>query len=207
MFKLPDLPYAQYALEPYISARTLSFHYGKHHKAYVDNLNELVRGTDYTSMPVEDIIKRSDGKIYNNAAQAWNHTFYWYCMAPQAGDQPNIPKGNIAAAIEDQFGGFEQFREQFTEVGKTHFGSGWAWLTVGADKKLVVSSTPNQDNPLMDITEKKGTPVLGLDVWEHAYYLHYQNRRADYVTSFFNLINWREVTQRYNDANPGRRLG
>lgn len=191
MFKLPDLPYAQDALEPYISARTLSFHYGKHHKAYVDNLNELVKGTDYTSMPVEDIIKRSDGKIYNNAAQAWNHTFYWYCMAPPAGDQLNLPKGNIAAAIEDQFGGFEQFREQFTAVGKTHFGSGWAWLALTDNNKLEIIGMHDADTPLKD----NNKPLLALDVWEHAYYLDYQNARPDYIEAFWKVVNWQFVNE------------
>lgn len=199
MFKLPDLPYAQDALEPYISASTLSFHYGKHHKAYVDNLNDLTKNTDYVSMPVEEIIKRSDGKTYNNAAQAWNHTFYWYCMAPPADNQANLPQGNIAAAIEDQFGGFEQFREQFTEVGKTHFGSGWAWLALTDNNKLEVLGMHDAHTPLKD----NHKPLLALDVWEHAYYLDYQNARPDYIEAFWKVINWQFVDERLAGKHDG----
>ncbi len=189
MFTLPDLPYAQDALEPFISARTLSFHYGKHHKAYVDNLNELTKQTDYQTMSVEEIIRRSEGKLYNNAAQAWNHTFYWYCMASPQNDEANEPTGEIAAAIQENFGGFTEFRDKFTEVGKTHFGSGWAWLALTEGDKLEILGMHDADTPLKD----GHRPLLALDVWEHAYYLDYQNSRPDYIEAFWKVVNWQFV--------------
>lgn len=191
MFTLPKLPYSEDALEPYISAKTLSFHYGKHHKAYIDNLNTLTKGGDQQNMPVEEIVKRSEGKVFNNAAQAWNHTFYWYCMAPPNSKAENKPTGDLAAAITDQFGSFETFREQFTEVGKTHFGSGWAWLAKTDGGKLEIKGMHDADTPLKDGHK----PLLALDVWEHAYYLDYQNARPDYIEAFWKVINWAFVAE------------
>lgn len=191
MFILPDLPYTQDALEPYISARTLSFHWGKHHKAYIDNLNDLVKGNDLANMPVEEIIKRSDGKIFNNAAQAWNHTFYWHCMAPPTNDVSNKPTGELVAAIDETFGSFDAFKEQFTEIGKTHFGSGWAWLAKDKSGNLEMSGMHDANTPI-----KSGqTPLLALDIWEHAYYLDYQNSRPDYIEAFWKVVNWDFVSK------------
>jgi Fe-Mn family superoxide dismutase len=197
-FVLPELPYAQNALEPYISAKTLSFHYGKHHKAYVDNLNGLVEGNDFANMPMEDIIAKADGKVFNNAAQAWNHTFYWYCMAaPSEGE--NMPTGEIAAALDDSFGGYDKFREQFTEVGKTHFGSGWAWLAATEGGKLEIIGMHDANTPVKD----GHTPLLALDVWEHAYYLDYQNARPDYIEAFWKVVNWDFVAERLAGKDLG----
>ena len=197
MFQLPDLPYAQNALEPYISAKTLSFHYGKHHKAYIDNLNDLVKGTDMANMPVEEIIKRSDRKIFNNSAQAWNHAFYWLCMAPPKNKDDNKPTGDLVAAIDEVFGSFNAFKEQFTEVGKTHFGSGWAWLAKAKAGKLEISGMHDANTPL-----KNGQiPLLALDVWEHAYYLDYQNSRPDYIEAFWKVVNWDFVAECLADKN------
>lgn len=191
MFTLPDLPYTQDALEPYISAKTLSFHYGRHHKAYIDNLNDLVKTSDMANMPVEEIIKRSSGKIFNNAAQAWNHAFYWLCMAPPKSQDANEPSGDLAAAIDEEFGSFGAFKEQFTEIGKTHFGSGWAWLAKDKAGKLEISGLHDANTPL-----KSGQiPLLALDVWEHAYYLDYQNSRPDYIKAFWKVVNWDFVAE------------
>lgn len=181
-FSLPKLPYAEDALEPYISAKTLSFHYGKHHQKYVDTLNELVEGKDFANMPVEEIIQRSETKLYNNAAQAYNHTFYWYCMAPNAGGDPT---GQIGDAINDSFGSFSDFKTKFTEVAATHFGSGWAWLAQ-TDGKLEIVGMHDADTPI----KNKHKPLLALDVWEHAYYLDYQNKRPDYIEAFWKVVNW-----------------
>src|SRR6056300_1221849 len=176
-FELPSLPYAKNALAPHISEETLEFHHGKHHKTYVDNLNNLVPGTEFEGKSLEDIIKASSGGIFNNAAQVWNHTFYWHCLSPNGGGEPT---GELADAINADFGSFDAFKEQFSTAAATRFGSGWAWLVVDGGK-LAVCSTPNQDNPIMDVSDASGTPILGIDVWEHAYYLNYQNRRPDYV--------------------------
>ncbi len=193
---LPALPYADTALEPHISANTISFHYGKHHKAYVDNLNKMIEGTDLAGKSLEEIIKASAGKaeqqgIFNNAAQVWNHTFYWNSMAPNGGGKPS---GALAKAIDDSFGSFEAFAEKFKTAGATQFGSGWAWL-VAKGGKLEVRKTANADTPL---TEAGVTPLLTMDVWEHAYYLDFQNRRPDYMGAFLgNLVNWDFAEQNF----------
>lgn len=194
MFVLPKLPYAQDALEPYISAKTLSYHYGKHHQKYIDTLNELVAGKDFAKMPVEEIIRRTDSKLYNNAAQAYNHTFYWYCMAPNAGGEPT---GQIGDAIADSFGSFADFRTKFTEVAATHFGSGWAWLAQTDGGKLEIIGMHDADTPIKD----KHKPLLALDVWEHAYYLDYQNKRPDYIEAFWKVVNWEFVEKQLLDPD------
>ncbi len=198
-FTLPNLPYAFNALEPHIDARTMEIHHGKHHNAYVTNLNAAVAGTEWENKSLEEIlanISKLAPAVRNNGGGHWNHSFFWQIMAPNAG---GAPTGAIADAINASFGSFDKFKEEFTKAATTRFGSGWAWLVKSGDK-LVIASSPNQDNPLMDIAEVKGTPVLGLDVWEHAYYLNYQNRRPDYIGSFYNLINWAEVNKRYSAA-------
>ena len=196
-FTLPNLPYAYDALEPYIDAKTMEIHHGKHHNAYVTNLNAAVAGTEWENKSLEDILanisKFATPAVRNNGGGHWNHSFFWQILAPNAG---GAPTGAIADAINASFGSFDKFKEEFTKAATTRFGSGWAWLVKSGDK-LVITSSPNQDNPLMDIAEVKGTPVLGLDVWEHAYYLHYQNRRPDYIGAFYNLINWDEVNIRF----------
>ena len=199
-FTLPELPYAYNALEPHIDARTMEIHHSKHHYAYVTNLNAALAGTESEGKTLEELmahISKQPMPVRNNGGGHWNHSFFWQIMGPNAG---GAPSGAVAEAITAQLGGFDKFKEDFAKAGATRFGSGWAWLSVNADKKLVVSSTPNQDNPLMDVAEVKGTPILGVDVWEHAYYLHYQNRRPDYLTAFFNVINWAEVEKRYAAA-------
>lgn len=196
-FTLPALPYAVDALEPHIDKMTMEIHHGKHHAAYVTNLNNAVAGTALESMSIEAICKeisKHPMAVRNNGGGHYNHSLFWSIMSPNGGGQP---KGALADAINAAFGNFEEFKTKFTQAGATRFGSGWAWLVVTADKKLVVSSTPNQDNPLMDIAEVKGTPILGMDVWEHAYYLKYQNRRPDYMGAFFNVINWDAVAERF----------
>ena len=198
-FTLPNLPYAFNALEPHIDARTMEIHHGKHHNAYVTNLNAAVAGTEWENKSLEEIlanISKLAPAVRNNGGGHWNHSFFWQILAPNAG---GAPTGAIADAINASFGSFDKFKEEFTKAATTRFGSGWAWLVKSGDK-LVITSSPNQDNPLMDIAEVKGTPVLGLDVWEHAYYLNYQNRRPDYIGAFFNLINWAEVNKRYSAA-------
>lgn len=199
-FTLDPLPYANNALEPHIDARTMEIHHDKHHAAYVNNLNAAVAGTENENKSLEELvanISKYPAAVRNNGGGHWNHTFFWEIMGPNGG---GTPSGALAEAIDSQLGGFDKFKEDFAKAGATRFGSGWAWLSVGADKKLVISSTPNQDNPLMDVAEVKGTPILGVDVWEHAYYLHYQNRRPDYLAAFFNVINWTEVSKRYEAA-------
>jgi Fe-Mn family superoxide dismutase len=194
-FTLPALPYAFDALEPHVDARTMEIHHGKHHNAYVTNLNAAVAGTEWESKSLEEIlanISKLSPAVRNNGGGHWNHSFFWQIMGPNAGGNPT---GEVAAAIDSAFGSYDNFKTEFAKAGTTRFGSGWAWLTA-AGGKLTISSTANQDNPLMDIAEVKGTPILGLDVWEHAYYLHYQNRRPDYITAFFNVINWDEVNKR-----------
>ncbi len=196
-FTLPALAYAVDALEPHIDKTTMEIHHGKHHAAYVTNLNAAIAGTPLETMSIEDICKeisKHPMPVRNNGGGHYNHSLFWSIMSPNGG---GAPKGALAEAINAAFGSFEEFKTKFTQAGATRFGSGWAWLSVGADKKLVVSSTPNQDNPLMDIAEVKGTPILGMDVWEHAYYLKYQNRRPDYMGAFFNVINWDAVAERY----------
>lgn len=197
-FELPKLPYAFNALEPHIDARTMEIHHGKHHQAYVTNLNAAIAGTDAEKLSIEDICKNISKypmPVRNNGGGHYNHTLFWSIMAPNAG---GVPTNEVGKAIASEFGSFDNFKTQFTQAGATRFGSGWAWLCV-KDGKLAVCSTPNQDNPLMDIQDAgcKGIPVLGMDVWEHAYYLHYQNRRPDYMTAFFNVINWNKVNELY----------
>lgn len=186
-FELPELPYAMDALEPNISAKTLEYHYGKHHKAYIDKLNTALESQDFGSASLEEIIKESDNGLYNNAAQAWNHSFYWYGMSPDGG---GVPTGDAAAAIDEAFGDFETFKGKFTETAATHFGSGWAWLALNSGK-LEIIGMHDADSPLK-LNQK---PVLALDVWEHAYYLDYQNARPDYITAFWNVVDWDFVSK------------
>jgi Fe-Mn family superoxide dismutase len=196
-FTLSPLPYAHEALEPHIDTLTMQIHHGKHHQAYVDNLNKAIAGTEHENKSIEELVANA-GKISvavrNNGGGHWNHTFFWESLAPQAG---GTPKGELAAAIDAAFGSFDAFKEKFANAGMTRFGSGWAWLSLNDKKELFISSTPNQDNPLMDVAEVKGTPLLGVDVWEHAYYLKYQNRRADYLGAFWNVISWDKIEARY----------
>jgi superoxide dismutase, Fe-Mn family len=189
-FELPELPWAQDALAPLISKETISFHYGKHHAAYVANLNKLVKGTPFESMTLDEIVKKAPvGPLFNNAAQNWNHTFYWTCLAPQAGGEPT---GALAEAIKKNFGSFAKFKEQFTETAVKLFGSGWTWLVRNPDGSLAVTATSNAATPL---TEGK-TPLLVCDVWEHAYYIDYRNRRPEYVEAFWKLVNWKAAESR-----------
>ena len=195
-FTLPDLPYAHDALEPHIDKMTMEIHHGKHHNAYVTNLNKAVDGTEHAGKSLEDLfanISKLPGAIRNNGGGHWNHSAFWQMLSPKGGGNPG---GDLAAAIDRDLGGFDKFKEAFAQAGMTRFGSGWAWLVKSGDK-LVVTSTPNQDNPLMDVADVKGTPILGVDVWEHAYYLKYQNRRADYLAAFWNVVNWDEAAKRF----------
>lgn len=189
-FELPPLPWAANALEPIISAKTIEFHYGKHHQAYVNNLNNLLPGSPFENAPLEQIVVEAEGGIFNNAAQVWNHTFYWNCLTPQGGGQPT---GDLMDAIVRDFGSFEEFQKQFTQAATTLFGSGWAWLSADEDGKLIISQEPNAGNPM-----RKGLePLLTCDVWEHAYYLDKQNRRPDYIADFWKLVDWDAVSERY----------
>ncbi|MFM7629368.1 MAG: superoxide dismutase [Algoriphagus sp.] len=198
-FELPALPYALIALEPHIDARTMEIHHGKHHNAYVTNLNAAIAGTPLEGKSLEELMKvaGSNTAVRNNGGGHWNHSLFWQILSPSGG---GLPSGELGAAIDAKFGSFEAFKEIFSKAAATRFGSGWAWLCVDTKKELCVCSSPNQDNPLMDVSECPGTPILGLDVWEHAYYLHYQNRRPDYITAFWNVINWQEVSRRYAAA-------
>jgi len=195
-FELPKLNYAYDALEPTIDARTMEIHHSKHHQAYVDNLNNAIAGTDLEGKSLEEIQKIGTDKpaVRNNGGGHYNHSLFWELLTPGGSKEP---VGNVKAEIE-KIGGFEKFKEDFSNAAKTRFGSGWAWLVKNADGSVVVSSTPNQDNPLMPVADVQGTPILGLDVWEHAYYLNYQNRRPDYVSAFFDVINWDKVEELYN---------
>ena len=188
--KLPDLPYAMDALQPHISKETLEFHYGKHHQTYVTNLNNLIKGTEFENMALEDIVKKSVGGMFNNAAQIWNHTFYWFCLKPNGGGQPT---GALADAINKKFGSFDEFKKQFTQTCVTTFGSGWGWLVKNADGSIELMSTSNAQSPM---TSGK-TALLTCDVWEHAYYVDYRNRRPDYVAAFWNLVNWDFVAKNF----------
>ena len=198
-FELPSLPYALNALEPHIDARTMEIHHGKHHNAYVTNLNAAIGGTDVEGKSLEELMKvaGSNAAVRNNGGGHWNHSLFWQVLSPTGG---GLPTGDLAAAIDAKFGSFDAFKETFNKAGATRFGSGWAWLCVDTKKEICVCSSPNQDNPLMDVSDCPGTPILGLDVWEHAYYLHYQNRRPDYIAAFWNLVNWEEVSKRYAAA-------
>ncbi len=195
-FTLPQLPYAHNALEPHIDAQTMQIHHGKHHQAYVDNLNKAIAGGENENKSLEELIAGA-GKISpavrNNGGGHWNHSFFWEILSPNGKGQSN---GKIAEAINQTFDSFDSFKEKFNQAGITRFGSGWAWLLV-KDGKLEITSTPNQDNPLMDVAEVKGTPILGCDVWEHAYYLKYQNKRPDYLNAFWNVVNWDKVNERF----------
>ena len=194
-FTLAPLPYAHEALEPHIDAQTMHIHHGKHHQAYVDNLNKAIVGTEHESKTIEELVQHAGSispAVRNNGGGHWNHTFFWASMAPNAG---GAPAGKLGDAIASTFGSFDAFKEKFAQAGMTRFGSGWAWLIV-RNGGLEICSTPNQDNPLMEIAEVKGTPILGADVWEHAYYLKYQNRRADYLAAFWNVVNWAVVEER-----------
>jgi Fe-Mn family superoxide dismutase len=197
-FKLPDLPYAYNALEPHIDARTMEIHHNKHHKAYTDNLNKAIEGKPQDNMSIEDILKNITAyspAVRNNGGGYWNHKLFWEVMSPNGG---GAPTGELAEAINKSFGYLDKMKEEFAAAGTTRFGSGWAWLCKLSDGGLKICSTPNQDNPLMPIDGHcGGTPILGLDVWEHAYYLNYQNRRPDYITAFWNVVNWEEVARRF----------
>lgn len=195
-FELPKLNYAYDALEPTIDAKTMEIHYTKHHQAYVDNLNKAIEGTDLEGKSLEDLQKIGTDKpaVRNNGGGHYNHSLFWELLTPGGSKEP---VGNVKAEIE-KIGGFEKFKEDFSNAAKTRFGSGWAWLVKNADGSVVVSSTPNQDNPLMPVADVQGTPILGIDVWEHAYYLKYQNKRPDYVAAFFDVINWDKVEEFYN---------
>ena len=198
-FTLPALPYAHDALEPFIDVKTMEIHHGKHHQAYVDNLNKAVAGTPNEGKSLEELVAVAgtiSPAVRNNGGGHWNHSFFWETLAPHAG---GVPTGALGDAITATFGSFDAFKEKFAAAGATRFGSGWAWLLV-KDGKLEVSSTPNQDNPLMDVAEVKGTPILGVDVWEHAYYLKYQNRRPEYLGAIWNVINWTKVAERFAAA-------
>ncbi|MBC8987196.1 superoxide dismutase [Pedobacter sp. N36a] len=199
-FELPALPYATDALEPHIDKLTMEIHHGKHHQAYVTNLNKALEGKPEANQSIEEIVKnisKFPAAVRNNGGGHYNHSLFWEILGPNKGGEP---KGELAEAINAAFGSFADFKTKFAEAGATRFGSGWAWLIVTADNKLAVSSTPNQDNPLMDIAEVKGTPLLGMDVWEHAYYLKYQNRRPDYISAFWNVVNWDAVAARFKKA-------
>jgi Fe-Mn family superoxide dismutase len=198
-FTLPALPYAFDALEPHIDARTMEIHHGKHHNAYVTNLNNAIAGTDLEGKSLEELMKvaGSNAAVRNNGGGHWNHSLFWQVISPSGG---GTPSGDLAAAIDAKFGSFDAFKETFNKAAATRFGSGWAWLCVDTKKELCVCSSPNQDNPLMDVSDCPGTPILGLDVWEHAYYLNYQNRRPDYISAFWNVVNWEEVSKRFAAA-------
>lgn len=200
MFKLPKLPYEYDALEPHIDARTMEIHHSKHHNGYTTKLNGAIDGTELEGKKIEEILANAGHQstaVRNNGGGFYNHSLFWEVMSPDGGGKPS---GDLANAIAEDLGGYESFKDQFAAAAKTRFGSGWAWLVVAENGHLAVTSTPNQDNPLMDVADVQGTPILGLDVWEHAYYLNYQNRRPDYVEAFFSVINWAEVEKRYQDA-------
>lgn len=199
-FEFRALPYAYDALEPFIDKPTLEIHYGKHHKAYYDNFIAAIKGTEMESMDIKDIFRNMSNfpvAVRNNGGGYFNHTFYWEGMKASGS---GMPTGKLAEAITKSFSSFDEFKKQFSDAGKTRFGSGWAWLSIDDKGKLFIFSTPNQDNPLMDLAEKKGTPLLVMDVWEHAYYLKYQNKRPDYIDAFWHVVNWEEVAKRYENA-------
>ena len=199
-FELPQLPYAHNALEPNIDTQTMEIHHGKHHAAYVNNLNAAIQGTENEGKSIEELlanVSRLSPAVRNNGGGHFNHDLFWKVMSPNGGGEPT---GKLADAINAAFGSFEAFKDAFAKAAATRFGSGWAWLAVTADKQLCVTSTPNQDNPLMDIADCQGTPIVGLDVWEHAYYLNYQNRRPDYIAAFWNVVNWTAVNDRYKSV-------
>jgi Fe-Mn family superoxide dismutase len=197
-FQLPTLNYAYDALEPHVDARTMEIHHSKHHQAYVNNLNAALEGTDGASLSIEDIVKNISKygmPVRNNGGGHWNHSFFWSILSPNGGGNPT---GVLGDKINEQFGSFEAMKEEFNKAATTRFGSGWAWLCKKADGGLCICSTANQDNPLMDIAECPGTPIIGLDVWEHAYYLHYQNRRPDYIAAFWNVVDWNKASANFS---------
>jgi superoxide dismutase, Fe-Mn family len=198
-FKLPELPYSYDALEPHIDARTMEIHHSKHHAGYTNNLNAAVAGSDLEGQSITDIlanISKHSVAVRNNGGGFYNHDLFWQVMSPNGGGKPS---GNLMLAIEKDFGSFESFKEEFSKAAATRFGSGWAWLVKQSNGKLVVSSTANQDNPLMDVADVKGTPIIGLDVWEHAYYLKFKNKRPDYISEFWDVVNWEEAAKRFQD--------
>ena len=198
-FTLPALPYSHEALEPHIDTQTMQIHHGKHHQAYVDNLNKAIAGTEHENKSLEELVKNAGSispAVRNNGGGHWNHSFFWQILGPAYGAGPT---GALADAINSSFGSLDALKEKVNAAGTTRFGSGWAWLIV-KDGKLEVSSTPNQDNPLMEIAEVKGTPILGIDVWEHAYYLKYQNKRPDYLKAIWEVINWNKVSENFEKA-------
>lgn len=198
-FKLPDLPYAFDALEPHVDARTMEIHHDKHHAGYTNNLNAAIEGTEMAGKSIEELLANhtDNAAVRNNGGGYFNHDLFWTVMSPNGGGKPS---GDLAAAIDSAFGSFDGFKDAFSKAAATRFGSGWAWLCVHSGGKVEVCSSPNQDNPMMPNVGCGGKPILGLDVWEHAYYLNYQNRRPDYINAFFNVINWDEVTRRYNEG-------
>ena len=196
-FQLPKLPYAYNALEPYVDVRTMEIHHTKHHAGYTNNLNNAIADTDLEGKTIEDILNNLDmtnAAVRNNGGGFYNHDLFWKVMSPNGGGEPT---GEVATAINNAFGSYEKFKDVFSKAAATRFGSGWAWLCVHKGGKVEVCSTPNQDNPLMPGVDCGGTPILAIDVWEHAYYLNYQNRRPDYINAFFNVINWKEVSKRF----------
>ena len=196
-FTLPALPYAFDALEPHIDTQTMQIHHGKHHQAYVDNLNKAIAGTPNENKSLEELVENAGSispAVRNNGGGHWNHTFFWHTLSANAG---GTPSGKLADAINKAFGSFDEFKTKFTAAGTGRFGSGWVWLIVKPDGNLDITSTPNQDNPLMDVAETKGVPILGVDLWEHAYYLKYQNKRPDYLAAIWNVINWKKVEERF----------
>ena len=195
-FELPDLPYAFDALEPHIDARTMEIHHDRHHAAYTSNLNNAIAGTELEGKSIEEILANvgGNGAVRNNGGGYYNHNLFWTVMSSNGG---GTPADDLASAIDSRFGSFNELKDEFSRAAATRFGSGWAWLIVDKAGHLAVSSTPNQDNPLMDVAEVKGSPILGLDVWEHAYYLNYQNKRPDYIKAFWNVVNWDEVAARF----------
>jgi len=200
--EFPTLSYAFDALEPHIDALTMEIHFTRHHKAYFDNLQNAVKGSEMENMNFSSLLKnisKYPSAVRNNGGGHFNHSLFWTVLSPNGGQ----PGGELLESINRTFGSFDQMKESFNNAAKTRFGSGWAWLSVAEDQSLIISSTPNQDNPLMDVAEVNGTPILGLDVWEHAYYLNYQNKRPDYVSAFWNIVNWDEVTKRYEKALVG----
>lgn len=198
-FELPKLPYAYDALEPHIDARTMEIHHSKHHAGYTAKLNAAIEGTDLENESIESLLaNHSENKaVRNNGGGFWNHRLFWEVMSPDGGGEPT---GNLADAINSAFGSFDKFKEEFSNAAATQFGSGWAWLYVTGKGTLAVCGTPNQDNPLMPVSSCSGTPILGLDVWEHAYYLNYQNKRPDYISAFWNVVNWDEVSKRFANS-------
>jgi len=196
-FTLPALPYAHDALEPHIDTLTMQIHHGKHHQAYVDNLNKAIAGTEHENKTLAELVAHAgaiSAPVRNNGGGHWNHSFFWENLSASGG---GVPSGKLADAINHAFGSFEEFKTKFAAGGVGRFGSGWVWLGIDANKKLCICSTPNQDNPLMDVAETKCTPILGVDVWEHAYYLKYQNKRPDYLAAIWNVIDWNKVAERF----------